>query len=72
MSVELCEEPLHPEVEVQLTGEDGNGFLIACRVRSALRRAGVEEKFCVMFFEEALAGTYDDLLTVVQNWVSVG
>jgi hypothetical protein len=28
----------HPEISVQLSGEDGNGFFIASRVRMALKK----------------------------------
>jgi hypothetical protein len=34
----------HPEVYIQLTGEDGNGLLIANRVRMALKEAGISEE----------------------------
>ena len=36
--------PRHPEVEVQLTGEDGNVFLVLGRVSRALKRAGYEDE----------------------------
>jgi len=39
----------HPEVHIRLTGEDGNGFLIASRVRMALKKAGVSEEERVEF-----------------------
>lgn len=31
-------QPKYPELEVQLTGEDGNMFIIVSRVRSAIER----------------------------------
>lgn len=68
---EIFEAPNHPQVRVKLLGEDGNGFLIACRVRSALRGAGITERIAEMFFEEALSGDYPHLLATVQNWVTV-
>jgi hypothetical protein len=43
----------HSEVHIQLTGEDGNGFLIASRVRMALKKAGVSEEERVEFWNEA-------------------
>jgi hypothetical protein len=33
----------HPEVTVQLTGEDGNAFMIIGLARQALRDAGVSD-----------------------------
>ncbi len=59
----------YPDVEVQLTGEDGNGFLIVGKVAKALRSAGasdVEE-----FTKEAMSGDYDHLLQTVMVWVEV-
>ncbi len=63
--------PRHPEVEVQLVGEDGNAFIIASRTRAALRRAGVSQEECTEFFNEALSSDYDHLLATVQQWVTV-
>jgi hypothetical protein len=60
---------LHPEIEVELIGQDGNGFLIASRVRSALFRAGHKEDASA-FFNEALTGDYDHLLQTVHKYVS--
>ncbi|QPX62201.1 hypothetical protein PBI_INDLOVU_87 [Mycobacterium phage Indlovu] len=63
--------PKFPEVYVQLTGQDGNGFLIASRVRGALDRAGHREE-AREFFDEALSGDYDHLLATAMRYVSVG
>ncbi|QGZ17132.1 hypothetical protein HYQ19_gp033 [Arthrobacter phage DrYang] len=62
--------PKFPDVEVQLTGEDGNAFFIVSRVRKALERAGHREE-ATQFFDEALKGTYDELLQTCQKWVTV-
>jgi hypothetical protein len=64
-------EPKYPNVKVQLTGENGNGFLIVSRVRSALRRASVSGDECEAFFKEALEGDYDHLLRTCMKWVDV-
>jgi hypothetical protein len=42
--ISMALSPRYPKVHIQLTGEDGNGFLIASRVRMALNKAGVSEK----------------------------
>jgi hypothetical protein len=60
----------HPEVHIQLTGEDGNGFLIASRVRPALKKAGVSEEERE-FWNEALSGDYSHLLQTVIKWCAV-
>ena len=61
----LPPRPLYPDVTVQLTGQDGNGFVIVSRVRSALydwlRGPGgmtqVEANtVAIEFFTEALSG----------------
>ena len=59
-----------PDVEVHLSGEDGNAFAVLGKVSQALRRAGhgdvVDE-----FMAEATAGHYDALLRVTMRWVVV-
>ena len=61
----------YPEVQVQLTGEDGNAFAILGAVTNALKRAGVDKAERDAFFAEATAGDYDALLRTAMNWVSV-
>ena len=36
MAAPLMDTPIYPDVEVDLIGQDGNGFMIASRVRRAL------------------------------------
>lgn len=62
--------PKFPDVQVQLSGEDGNGFFIVARVRKALERAGHREAE-VEFFTEATSGDYDHLLQTCMRWVTV-
>jgi hypothetical protein len=61
----------YPEVEVQLTGEDGNAFAILGAVTNALKRAGVDKEEREAFFAEATSGDYNSLLRTAMNWVSV-
>lgn len=61
----------YPEIEVQLTGEDGNAFAILAAVKRALRKADVGPEQISEFREQAMSGDYDNLLRVVMNWVSV-
>jgi hypothetical protein len=63
-------EVKHPEVEVQLSGEDGNAFFIVGRVRSALREAGYGHERDE-FSEEAMSGDYDHVLQTCVRWVTV-
>ena len=60
----------HPEVEVDLSDEDGNAFAILGRVRKAMRRAGLSEAEIETFTGEANSGDYDHLLQVVMRWVT--
>lgn len=64
-------DPKFPEIEVQLSGEDGNSFMIACRVRTALKRGGASKEDQAEFFDQALSGNYDHLLQTCMEWVTV-
>ena len=59
-----------PDVHVNLTGRDGNGFVIAVTVRRALERAGHTEA-AKEFFADALSGDYDHLLQTAMEYVEV-
>ena len=61
----------YPEVRVQLTGEDGNAFMILGAVTNALKRAGVDKAERDAFYAEATAGDYDHLLRTAMKWVAV-
>ncbi len=61
----------YPEVEVGLSEEDGNGFMIIGRVSTALVRAGVDLEERDEFRKEAMSGDYDHLLQTVMAWVEV-
>ena len=71
MSAELNPQPLFPGVEVQLTGEDGNAFMIIGRVSRALGRAGVGRGQVDEFTNEAMSGDYDNVLRTAVKWVTV-
>lgn len=62
---------LHPEVKVQLTGEDGNAFFILGKVMKAMRRSKVPAEEIQRFQQEATSGDYDHLLQTVMRWVEV-
>jgi hypothetical protein len=72
-------EPRYPEIEVELSGEDGNAFAILGRVSAAiktyLRDEGLNpgERMAIanQFTTEATAGDYDNLLLTCHRWVSV-
>lgn len=55
---------------VQLSGQDGNAFLIIARVLKALKKAGLEKE-AVKFKKEATSGDYDHLLQTAMEYVNV-
>ena len=63
--------PKHPDVTVNLVGEDGNAFAILGRVEQALRRAGVDKDERKAFQDEATESDYNHLLQTVMAWVLV-
>ncbi len=62
-------QPRYPEVQVQLSGEDGNAFAILGRTTAAMRQAGVPQDEIDSFFAEATSGDYDHLLQTTMRWV---
>ena len=58
-----------PDVEVQLTGEDGNAFAILGAVSKALRRAG-DRDAVDEFLDEAPSGDYNNLLQTAMRYVT--
>ena len=58
----------YPEIQVQLSGEDGNAFTILGRCRKAAKRGGVSAEEIENFTNEATAGDYDHLLQTCMKW----
>jgi hypothetical protein len=63
--------PKYPDINVQLTGEDGNAFFIIGRTTKALKRADVSSEEIQEFRDEAMSGDYDHLLRTCMEWVNV-
>jgi len=63
--------PKYPNVEVQLTGEDGNAYSIMARVGSALKEAGVSKEEIDTYYAESKESDYGHLLRTAVKWVSV-
>lgn len=61
----------HPEINVELVGQDGNAFSILGRVAQAMRKAGLSDEEIAQFHDEATSGDYDNLLITVMDWVNV-
>jgi hypothetical protein len=61
----------YPEIEVQLTGQDGNAFAIMGAVSTALRKGGVPKDEINEYTTQSMSGDYDNLLRTAMEWVSV-
>jgi hypothetical protein len=61
----------HPEIKVELIGQDGNAFMVLGLTMKALRRAKVPQTEIDEFMKEAQSGDYDHLLATVMGWVTV-
>jgi hypothetical protein len=66
----LSESVKYPDVEIQLSQEDGNGFMIVARVQKAIRRAHGSEA-AKEYADDAMSGDYDNLLRVTAATVVV-
>ena len=64
-------QPRYPDVVVQLSGQDGNAFAVMGAVTKALRRAGVELVERRKYMNEAMSGSYDELLATTAQWVTI-
>lgn len=61
----------YPEIEVQLSGNDGNAFAIMGAVSKALRRADVSQAEIDQYLNQSMSGDYDNLIQTAMRWVSV-
>jgi len=60
--------PRYPQISVQLSGNDGNAFMVLGLCKRAARRAGLPEADLDAFITEATCGTYDHLLQTATRW----
>lgn len=60
----------YPEIEVQLSGEDSNAFLMLGQVTAALKKAGHRDQI-EAFRKEATSGDFDHLIQTCMKWVTV-
>ena len=60
--------PKHPNITVELVGQDGNAFAILGRCQQAARDAGLEKAEIDTFIAEATSGDYDHLLQTAMRW----
>jgi hypothetical protein len=62
--------PIFPHVTVQLTGKDGNACAIIGRTAKAMRDAGVDNDAIADYTKKAMAGDYDNVLSVTMDFVT--
>ena len=63
--------PKYPNVEVQLSGEDGNAFFIIGRTADALERGGVSADEVQKYKDEARSRDYAHVIATTSDWVTV-
>lgn len=56
-------------LKVDLSGPDGNAFVILGRVRSILRQIGASDEEIAAYRTQATSGDYENLLAVTAEWV---
>jgi len=63
--------PKYPEINVQLSGQDGNAFAVMGAVSNALRKGGVPREEINEYTTQSMSGDYDNLLRTAMDWVTV-
>lgn len=63
--------PKYPDVHVQLTGNDGNAFMVLGLCQRAAKKAGLSEDVISAFMKEAQSGDYNHLLNTCMEWFDV-
>jgi hypothetical protein len=58
----------YPHIHVPLAGYDDNAFSIIGRVKHALRRNYVERMVIQQYEQEALAGSYDEMIATTKRY----
>lgn len=61
----------YPQIEVILSGGDGNAFVIIGSVMKALKKGGVSAAEIEVFRDEAMEADYDHVLQTCMKWVTV-
>lgn len=59
------------DIDVQLTGQDGNAFMVLGLVQRAMRRGGCSAEDIKSFTDEATSDNYDHLLQTAMKYVNV-
>lgn len=60
--------PKYHHIELELSGHDGNAFMIIGRATKAMRRNHVSTDEIAKFTEEVMSGDYDNVLRTCMRW----
>ena len=61
----------YPEITVQLSGQDGNAFMILGLCKRAMERAHLPQEEINQFMKKAMSGDYNNLLATAMTWFDV-
>ena len=61
----------YPEITVELSGQDGNAFMMLGLCKRAMQRAHLPQEEIDKFMKEATSGDYNYLLATVMTWFDV-
>lgn len=61
----------HPEITVQLLGQDGNAFNVLGLCKRAMKRNHLPQEEINQFIKEATSGNYDHLIATVMSWFDI-
>lgn len=64
-------ETKHPEITVQLLGQDGNAFNVLGLCKRAMERNHLPQEEINQFIKEATSGNYDHLIATVMSWFDI-
>jgi hypothetical protein len=64
-------QPKYPDINVKLTGNDSNAFMVLGLCQRAARAAGLPKEEIDAFHEEATAGDYNQLLQTAMRWFEI-
>lgn len=60
----------YPDTTLEITGQDGNAFVLIGRTRQALRKAGASADEIQEFTDEASSGDYFTVIDAITKWVN--
>ena len=67
----MSDEVKHPDITVNLIGQDGNAFAVIGAVTKGLRDGGVSHEEREVFKKEAMSADYMNLLATCARWVNI-